>query len=94
MRKTKLKMQINATITEIKYHVLLVDELKITKIKDFDINTCPTSCIYSNEKLNFAVSKWVSPKGTSSYFYQRVYNRLANEKNNSYSYDKRRRKLF
>ncbi|WP_154657213.1 hypothetical protein [Hugenholtzia roseola] len=48
--------------------------------KDFDINTCPTSCIYSEKKLNFAISKWVSPKRTRSYPYERVYNTLANGK--------------
>jgi hypothetical protein len=70
--KTKLqKMQINATITGLQYQVFLANELETTKSKDFDINTCPTSCIYSDKRLNFAVSKWVSPKRTRSYPYER-----------------------
>lgn len=73
-------MQINATITGLQYQVFLANELEIIKSKDFDINTCPTSCIYSDKKLNFAVSKWVSPKRTRSYPYERVYNTLANGK--------------
>ncbi len=73
-------MQINATITGLQYKVLLANELETIKSKDFDINTCPTSCIYSDKKLNFAISKWVSPKRTRSYPYERVYNTLANGK--------------
>ena len=73
-------MQINANITGIQYQVLLTNELEIIKSIDFDINTCPTSCIYSDKKLNFAISKWVSPKRTRSYPYERVYNTLANGK--------------
>ncbi len=73
-------MQINATITGLQYQVFLAGELETIKSKDFDINTCPTSSIYSDKKLNFAVSKWVSPKRTRSYPYERVYNTLANGK--------------
>ena len=73
-------MQINATITGLQYKVLLANELETIKSKDFDINTCPTSCIYLDKKLNFTISKWVSPKRTRSYPYERVYNTLANGK--------------
>lgn len=73
-------MQINAAITGLQYQVFLANELEIIKSKDFDINTCPTSCIYSDKKINFAISKWVSPKRTRSYPYERVYNTLANGK--------------
>lgn len=73
-------MEINAIITGLQYHVFLANELKIIQSKDFDINTCPTSCIYSGKKLNFAISKWVSPKRTRSYPYERVYNTLTSSK--------------
>lgn len=73
-------MQISATITGLQYQIFLANKLKVIKSKDFDINTCPTSCIYSDERLNFAISKWVSPKRTRSYPYERVYNTLANGK--------------
>jgi hypothetical protein len=73
-------MQINSTITGLQYQVFLANELETIKSQDFDINTCPTSCIYLDKKLNFAISKWVSPKRTRSYPYERVYNTLANGK--------------
>lgn len=73
-------MQINSTITGLQYQVFLANELETINSKDFDINSCPTSCIYSDKKLSFAVSKWVSPKRTRSYPYERVYNTLANGK--------------
>jgi hypothetical protein len=73
-------MQINATITGIQYKILLTNELEKIESKDFDINTCPTSCIFTDKNINFAISKWVSPKRTRSYPYERVYNTLANGK--------------
>jgi hypothetical protein len=73
-------MQINATITGLQYQVFLANELKIINNKDFDINTCPTSCILAFKTITFAISKWVSPKRTRSYPYERVYNTLANGK--------------
>ncbi|TAE70589.1 MAG: hypothetical protein EAZ85_11770 [Bacteroidetes bacterium] len=73
-------MQINSTITGVQYQVFLAKELEIINTEDFDINTCPTSCIYVDKKINFAISKWVSPKRTRSYPYERVYNTLTNGK--------------
>lgn len=73
-------MQINANITGLQYQVFLTNELESINSIDFDINTCPTACIYSQKQLNFAISKWVSPKRTRSYPYERVYNTLANGK--------------
>jgi len=73
-------MEINATITGIKYQVLLAAKLDSFNLKKFDINVCPTSCIIADDKINYAISKWVSPKRTRSYPYERVYNTLANGK--------------
>jgi hypothetical protein len=73
-------MQINTTITGIQYKILIANELKIIKSEDFNINTCPTSCIFLDKKINFAISKWVSPKRTRSYPYERVYNTLVSGK--------------
>ena len=67
-------MQINATITGIKYQVFLTSDLEKISLENFDINTCPTSCIIEDKKGNFAISKWVSPKRTRSYPYERVLN--------------------
>lgn len=73
-------MQINATITGLQYKILLAKELDAIKSDDFDINACPPACIYVDKKTNFAISKWVSPKRTRTYPYERVYNTLANGK--------------
>lgn len=40
----------------------------------------PTSCIIENAKINFGISKWVSPKRTRSYPFERVYNTLSTPK--------------
>lgn len=73
-------MQINANITGIEYQILLATELQKIESKDFDINTCPSSCIFIDKNISFAISKWVSPKRTRSYPYQRVYDTLINGK--------------
>ena len=73
-------MQINATITGIEYKPLLVNELENIEFQNFDINTCPTSCVVFDKNMKFAISKWVSPKRTRSYPYERVYNTLGSSK--------------
>ncbi|OUD13104.1 hypothetical protein [Thioflexithrix psekupsensis] len=73
-------MEINSKITGLKYRICLSEKLKTIESNNFDINTCPSSCIYSDNRLNFAISKWVSPKRTRSYPYERVYNTLGNGK--------------
>ncbi|MDR1585217.1 MAG: hypothetical protein LBS07_03450 [Prevotellaceae bacterium] len=45
-------------------------------MKDFDINKAPSSCLLSDGKHSFAISKWVSPKRTRSYPFERVFNTL------------------
>jgi hypothetical protein len=69
-------MNITGKITGIKYKILLAEELKEVGIKDFDINTAPSSFLLRNNKFSFAISKWVSPKRTRSYPFERVYNTL------------------
>ncbi len=70
-------MNILAEIEGIKYQIKIPNELKTIDCEDFDINTLPASCIIKNDKINFAVSKWVSPKRTRSYPFERVYNTLS-----------------
>jgi len=70
-------MNIFAEIEGIEYKLKIPNELKIIDFKDFDINNIPSSCIIKNEKVNFAISKWVSPKRTRSYPFERVYNTLS-----------------
>ena len=69
-------MNIVGKITGIKYKVLLTDDLKEINIEDFDINSVPSSCLLIDNNHSFAVSKWVSPKRTRSYPFERVYNTL------------------
>jgi hypothetical protein len=69
-------MDIIGKITGIKYQVLFTENLKDLKIKGFDINEMPSSCLLSSNKHTFAISKWVSPKRTRSYPFERVFNTL------------------
>jgi hypothetical protein len=69
-------MNIEGKITGIKYAIKLQNNLSIIDRNAFDINKCPTACLISDGKSTFAVSKWVSPKRTRSYPYERVYNTL------------------
>ncbi len=69
-------MNIVGTITGIKYQVLLKNELKIIDFNNFDINKAPSACLLTDNQHSFAISKWVSPKRTRSYPFERVYNTL------------------
>jgi hypothetical protein len=69
-------MDITAKITCIKYNPLLCEQLKEVSFGTFDINKVPASCLVKDEKHQFAISKWVSPKRTRSYPFGRVYNTL------------------
>ena len=73
-------MDITEKITGIKYKILLYEDLKSVDIENFNINECPASCIVKSGNNSFAVSKWVSPKRTRSYPYERVYNTLTSSK--------------
>lgn len=70
-------MEITATITGIEYQTKLYTELKEIGMNDFDINTTPSNFLLKFDKNKLAVSKWVSPKRTRSYPYERVYNTLS-----------------
>ncbi len=69
-------MNIIGKITGIKYKVLLSEDLKEVAIKDFDINEIPSACLLNHNKHTFAISKWVSPKRTRSYPFERIFNTL------------------
>ncbi|MEZ4907838.1 MAG: hypothetical protein R2771_09435 [Saprospiraceae bacterium] len=73
-------MNINAKITGIEYQSKLTSKLKQIDINDFNINDMPASCIISDGSFSFGLSKWVSPKRTRSYPYERIYNTLGNSK--------------
>lgn len=69
-------MDITAKITGLEYKIKLPVELKQIDFNEFDINKIPASCLIKHKKRTFAVSKWVSPKRTRSYPYEKVYNTL------------------
>ncbi len=74
-------MNITAKIIEgINYKSFLLPNLPETEIENFDINDVKSSSIILLNKNRFAVSKWVSPKRTRSYPYERVYNTLSASK--------------
>lgn len=73
-------MEINASITGIKYQIYFSDKLNIADIESFNINESPSSCLLKGANVNVAISKWVSPKRTRSYPYERVYNTLINSR--------------
>lgn len=73
-------MDIAGKIKGIKYSIFLSDDLKQIDFKNFDINGVPATCLLTNKKTTLAVSKWVSPKRTRSYPFERVYNSLTTSK--------------
>ncbi|MCL1969754.1 MAG: hypothetical protein FWF65_09470, partial [Bacteroidetes bacterium] len=70
-------MDIKGRITGIKYKVSLAETLRIIDIRDFNINESTAFAIVKDNNNSFAISKWVSPKRTRSYPYERVYNTLS-----------------
>lgn len=73
-------MEITAKITGINYEPFLTNKLEVFYFKNLDINDLPSSCIINYDGFNFGLSKWVSPKRTRSYPYERVYNTLGTAK--------------
>jgi hypothetical protein len=69
-------MDIKGKIRGIKYKVFLSEELPRYNMNRFNINKVTPCCIVFDKQHSFAVSKWVSPKRTRSYPYERVYNTL------------------
>lgn len=74
-------MNITAQIIEgITYNSFLLSKLPEVNIENFDINLSKSSSIILLDQNRFAISKWVSPKRTRSYPYERVYNTLSSSK--------------
>ncbi|MEI7670241.1 MAG: hypothetical protein WCJ33_09175, partial [Pseudomonadota bacterium] len=70
-------MEITAKIIKgIKYNPLFRETLKEFSADEFDINKRFSACLLKSNDSVFALSKWVSPKRTRSYPYERVYNTL------------------
>jgi hypothetical protein len=69
--------EISGEVETIKYQQFVNDTLKISRLENFDINKSPGAFLLSNGKEEIAVSRWISPKRTRSYPYERVYDTLA-----------------
>jgi hypothetical protein len=69
-------MEITAEITGIEYKPFLTQNLQEIPLAHFNINSAPPSFLLADGQRKIAVSKWVSPKRTRSYPYERVYNTL------------------
>ena len=67
---------ITGKITGIQYVPLLGEPLPGYDFAQFDVNSAATACVVLDGTYTFALSKWVSPKRTRSYPYERVYNTL------------------
>lgn len=73
-------MNITANITGIKYKPNLTSDLDVFDFNEFNIISLPASCVINHGGFYFGLSKWVSPKRTRSYPYERVYNTLGTAK--------------
>ena len=70
--------EIIGEIKKIEYKLLLAKKLREIPKQNFNVNTAPTAFILTGGGKNkIAVSRWVSPKRTRSYPYERVYNTLS-----------------
>ena len=56
---------------------MLGDSLRSFKPENFDVNQSPGAFVLDNGKQKIAVSRWLSPKRTRSYPYERLYDTLA-----------------
>jgi hypothetical protein len=73
-------MDIKGKITSVEYTINSNINLKEINVKELDINDTPSCFLLNLGNTNLAVSKWVSPKRTRSYPYERVYNTLSTAK--------------
>ncbi len=74
-------MEVEAQIVAgVRYKSNLKCELNEVAIDSFNINSAKSSCLISYQQNRVALSKWVSPKRTRSYPYERVYNTFSASK--------------
>ncbi len=69
--------QVTGEIETIKYKQFVNDNLRVFQLENFDVNKSSGAFLLDNEKEKIAVSRWISPKRTRSYPYERVYDTLA-----------------
>jgi len=69
--------EISGSVERIKYKQFVNDKLRESRFESFDINKSQGAFLLNNGKETIAVSRWISPKRTRSYPYERVYDTLA-----------------
>jgi VWFA-related protein len=69
--------EISGDIERVKYKQFVNDNLREWKFENFDINKAPGAFLLNKGAEKIAVSRWISPKRTRSYPYERVYDTLA-----------------
>jgi VWFA-related protein len=69
--------EITGEVEKINYKQFVNDKLREFKLESFDINKSLGSFVLDNGKEKIAVSRWISPKRTRSYPYERVYDTLS-----------------
>ena len=72
--------EITGKIGQVVYQPLLNKTLREIELSDLNVNRAPTTFVVKDKNSKIAVSRWVSPKRTRSYPYERVYNTLAHTK--------------
>ena len=65
---------IEGTIENVSYETQFTKELTPYEFAEFDINTAKSSGLIVDGKSQLAYSKWVSPKRTRTYPFERIYN--------------------
>lgn len=71
-------LEITGEVESIKYKQFLGDKLKEFNIEtNFDINKTQGAFLLNKQKEQINISRWISPKRTRSYPYERVYDTLA-----------------
>lgn len=68
--------EITGEISHIKYKQFLADKLRRHNFETFDINKTAGAFLFEKDAQTIAISRWISPKRTRSYPYERVYDTL------------------
>lgn len=72
--------RITGEIKQIKYQPSAIETLREFPLETFEVNRAPPAFVLTGGQKKLAVSRWVSPKRTRSYPYERLYNTLAHPK--------------
>ena len=72
-------LEISGEIENVNYKQFVNDKLRTYQFQNFDINKSPGAFVLKNENAEIAVNRWISPKRTRSYPYERVYDTLAHK---------------